>query len=83
MTYQQTKRKEKVICFRCRKTITGAKTVIDEQWHCGDCTYLLDHPGVETEPPKRMRARPLQKETLFEMAPVPKRKEGERRERMD
>ena len=63
-------KREKIICFRCKKPITGARTVINEQWHCADCTYLIDHPNaVIPERPKRTRVK-KQEETLFPLPPV-------------
>jgi ribosomal protein L37AE/L43A len=48
MLIQQPK---KVICARCKQPITGGRTVIDEMWHCSDCTYLHDHPDKEVPEP--------------------------------
>ncbi len=65
-------KKEKIICFACKKPISGARTVIEAQWHCGDCTYLLDHPEAEIKPPRRTRVR-KQDETLFPLPPPERR----------
>lgn len=61
----------KLSCWVCKKPISGARTVIEGKWHCGDCTYLHDHPEVVVPPPVVRRRIPKQKETLF---PLPERR---------
>lgn len=56
---------KKPVCAACKKPITGARTVIDEMWHCADCTYLHDNPGKELPPAVRPARPKKQTETLF------------------
>lgn len=58
----------KVICAKCKNPISGARTVINEMWHCADCTYKHDHPDKEIPEPVKTPRPVKQKETLF---PVP------------
>ncbi len=60
---------KRLTCARCKKPISGARTVIDGVFCCARCTYEHDL-GREATPPTRHRAPPLQKETLF--TPPPK-----------
>lgn len=64
--------RSKITCWSCKKPISGARTVIAGQWHCGDCTYKHDNPGVEIAESKRLRPLKIQDETLF---PLPEKKE--------
>jgi len=57
--------KNKLTCWGCKKPIVGARTVIDEKWHCGACTYKHDHAG-ESEPIKQKSAA-VQEEHLFSL----------------
>ncbi len=59
----------KITCWVCKKPISGARTVIEGMWHCGDCTYKYDYPGKQVEETKAQRALRLQDETLFPLPP--------------
>lgn len=56
---------KKVVCSVCKKPLTGAKTVINEMWHCPDCTYLHDHPDKKVPLAVKPGRPKKQKETLF------------------
>lgn len=43
--------------------------VIDSQWTCPACAYKHDYPDKEVQPVPRVRAAPIQKETLFPLPP--------------
>lgn len=67
MSGPQSTPKTKLVCWVCKEPITGAKTVIDGFWHCGDCTYKHDYPDrVQPDAPKQKRAK-KQDEKLFEV----------------
>lgn len=59
----------KIVCSRCKKPITGARTVIEEMWWCPDCTYLYDHPGKEVPLSVKQPRQKKQMETLFPIPP--------------
>jgi ribosomal protein L37AE/L43A len=60
--------REKIVCVMCKKPISGARTVINGQWHCADCTYRIDFPDVEIpeSAPRRFVRRVPGDQTLFE-----------------
>jgi hypothetical protein len=61
-----TPKKTELICHVCKKPITGARTVINERWTCGPCTYKHDYPDREIVEVKRTRAKPYDGPSLFE-----------------
>lgn len=71
----------KLTCRNCKKQITGAKAVIEGSYWCPRCVYERDMPDREIVEPKRHRARPLQKETLF--TPPPKVSKEQRVRNLD
>lgn len=60
-------------CHNCRKPCTGAKVIVNGQWTCGTCAYLLEYPDSEIVPVSKHRPLPLQDETLFVPPPPIKR----------
>jgi hypothetical protein len=66
-------KKTNIICSQCKKPITGARTVIEEKWFCGDCTYKHDMPHVEIKEPERKRPPKLQHPELFDTKPLRRR----------
>lgn len=65
----------RITCFGCGKPLSGAKTVIEGQWRCPDCTYLYDHPDAQISPGGRSRRASLQKERLFDPGPAQEKNE--------
>lgn len=50
------------------------------RWLCGDCEYKLTidaFPAPTTKLPREMRARPLQREKLFDVPVAPEPRKGE------
>lgn len=58
----------KLVCWSCRKQITGARTVINEMWYCAD-TYRHDHPDKTIPEVVRPKTKKRQHETLFPLPP--------------
>ena len=65
-------------CHKCGASLaTGPKLVVKGYWTCPKCVYEDEYPEATEEsrgPVKSKRARPLQRETLFDVAP--KRRDG-------
>lgn len=75
--------KDKLSCYRCKKPISGARTVIEvdgaPRYHCGDCTYLISHPDAEVV--KRKRQKPVLPDPWLEMEPIAKESRAAREAR--
>ena len=70
--------KMKIVCFSCKKPIHGARTVINEQWHCATCTYRIEFPDKELPKPKSRRVGPKEpgNQALFDREQYARRRDG-------